>query len=121
MQPEFSIGEINVICSDIGQSLHFYRDILGFSVVEREGDAWHLASGARSVLLLPVAAQRRKPSPYCSVPTVSVDLMVDDLAAAHRHFKAHDVTFESAWVPDSRSFYIHDPDGLVWEVIASTR
>ena len=119
MQPKFSIGEINVICSDIGESLAFYRDILGFSVVEQEGDAWHLACAGRSVLLLPVAAQRSGPLPYCSVPVVSVDLMVEDLAAAHRHFKAHNVAFEHDWTPGARSFHIRDPDGIVWEVIGS--
>jgi len=121
MQPEFSIGEINVICSDIEESLHFYRDILGLSPVEQEDDAWHLRCGAQSVLLLPAAAQRGDVAPYCSVPVVSVDLMVKDLAAACRHFKAHNVAFDRDWSPDARSFHIRDPDGIVWEVIASAR
>ena len=121
MQPKFSIGEINVICTDIDESLHFYRDILGFSVVEQEDEAWHLACGNQSVLLLPVAGKRGEPSPYCSGPVVSVDLMVDDLAAAHRHLRACNVTIERDWTPESRSFHIRDPDGIVWEVIEAGR
>ena len=63
MQPKFSIGEINVICTDIEESLYFYRDILGFSVVEQEDETWHLACGKQSVLLLPVAGKQELSNP----------------------------------------------------------
>ncbi len=117
MVPRFIIGEINVICTDIAASLRFYRDVLGFAVIGREGDCYHLDSGGRHVLLLPVAGQPGEGDPYCSVPCVSVDLMVDDIAVAFRHLKGSGVTFEREWKPGARSFLVRDPDGLVWEVI----
>lgn len=117
MTPRFAIGEINVICTDIAASLRFYRDVLGFGVIGREGDCYHLDSGGRHVLLLPVAAEAGEDAPYCSLPTVSVDLMVDDIEAAFRHLQASGVRFEREWKPGARSFLIRDPDGLVWEVI----
>ena len=117
MVPRFTIGEINVICTDIAASLRFYRDMLGFAVIGQEGDCYHLDSGGRHVLLLPVAGRSGDDEPYCSVPTISVDLMVDDIAAAFRHLKAGGVSFEREWTAGARSFLVRDPDGLVWEVI----
>jgi catechol 2,3-dioxygenase-like lactoylglutathione lyase family enzyme len=119
MAPRFAIGEINVICTDIAASLRFYRDVLGFAVIGQEGDCYHLDSGGRHVLLLPVAAEAGEDAPYCSLPTVSVDLMVEDIEAAFRHLKASGVVFEREWTPGARSFLVRDPDGLVWEVIGS--
>jgi catechol 2,3-dioxygenase-like lactoylglutathione lyase family enzyme len=119
MTPAFSIGEINVICTSVEDSLKFYRDLLGFSVIGQEQDCYHLESNGRKLLLLPVAAQPTLPAPYCSVPVISVDLMVPDIEAAFRHLKDNGADFEREWAPGDRSFHIRDPDGLVWEVIAA--
>ena len=39
---QFKPGEINIICSDLQQSLHFYRDLLGFSVEIDDQGFYHL-------------------------------------------------------------------------------
>ena len=113
----FTIGEINVICSDLERSLMFYRDVLGFRFVEREGEACRLACGERPVLLLPVAEAARETPAYCSEPAISLDLYVASIEAAHEHLSANKVTFAGDWRPPAKSFHIRDPDGLVWEVI----
>ena len=117
----FAIGEINVVCSDLERSLSFYRDVLGFRFVESDSGAVRLACGARSVLLLPVAGRPVEPQPYCSVPTISLDLYVESIEAAHRHLKANVVTFVREWRPNDKSVHIADPDGLVWEVIEAEK
>jgi catechol 2,3-dioxygenase-like lactoylglutathione lyase family enzyme len=112
-----SVGEINVICSNAGESLRFYRDALGFELVEQEEQAYHLQCGTTAFLLLPVAKSSPQRPKYCSVPEFSIDLMVDDIAAAHAHLIAHDAEMASTWKPGALSFFIRDPDGLVFEVI----
>jgi catechol 2,3-dioxygenase-like lactoylglutathione lyase family enzyme len=114
---KFSAGEINIICSDLGKSLSFYRDILGFVLVEREENACRLKCGDTCFLLLPVAESQSAREPYCSEPTISFDLMVDDIEKANIYFKKHEVEFESEWEPGSPRLFIRDPDGLVIEII----
>ncbi|HLJ55876.1 MAG TPA: VOC family protein [Chthonomonadaceae bacterium] len=113
------VGEINILCSDAGRSLAFYRDGLGFEVLEQEGPATHLACGATRFLLLPVARTRPARPAYCAAPEFSIDLMVENIAEAHAHFVRLGAEFASEWRPGDRSFFVRDPDGLVLEVIES--
>ncbi len=115
----FSLGEINIICTDIQRSLHFYVDILRFEILEQEEDCYHLRCDNHLFLLLPVAHSPLEMTPYCSVPTFSADLLTPDLESAYHYFLSHNITFERLWQPQARSFIIRDPDGLVWEIIAS--
>ena len=117
---KFTFGEINIVCRDLKRSLHFYRDLLGFTKVAEEDGAIHLRSGKQLFLLLPVAEHASPaPTPYCSVPTYSMDLMVDDLKAAYDFFLQNNVTIEQAWTSDAVMFVIRDPDGMFWEIIQS--
>lgn len=118
---EFRIGEINIICTDLERSLTFYRDILGFVLVERDGIAIHLKCGDNDILLLPVADSPLPREPYCSTPTFSLDLMVNDIEKASKYLQENDVEFETDWDASSSRFFIRDPDGLVLEVIESNK
>lgn len=113
----FTPGEINILCTDLKRSLRFYRDVLGFEVTAQEVGAVHLRSGLHAYLLLPFAQQARPDVPYGARAEFSLDLTVPDLAAAAAHLKAQGVTFARPWQPDAASVIIHDPDGLVWEII----
>lgn len=114
---KFSAGEINIICTDLERSLAFYRDILGFTLAEREGIACRLRCDDTFFLLLPVAKSQSASEPYCSKPTVSFDLMVDDIEKANMYFKNCEVEFELEWEQGSSRFFVRDPDGLVIEII----
>src|SRR5690242_8397443 len=115
-----TIGEINIICSDAEQSLRFYCDGLGFELLEEEDAAYRLRCGSTVFLLLPFASAAPNRAPYCSVPEFSIDLMVDDIRAAHEHFAEIGAEFASQWESGDRSFHVRDPDGLVFEVIEKT-
>ena len=112
-----TIGEINIICTDLDRSLPFYRDVLGFEAIEQEGIAYHLRCGQTRFLLLPVASSKLSRPPYGQTPEFSIDLLVDDLTETVRHFQAHQVEFVSEWQANDKRVYIRDPDGLVFEVI----
>lgn len=115
---DFSLGEINVICTDLEQSIAFYRDVCGFEQGEYEGGGCHMRCGPHEILLLGVAASRATPTPYCSQPAISFDLRVNDIAAAYAHFQTHGATIDMAWEPGQPSFHVRDPDGLVLEIVS---
>ena len=114
---KFKPGETNIICRDAAASLAFYQDILGFTLVEREGDAIRLENEGVVFLLLPFARAKRPRWEYVTTPDFSLDLMVDDLAQAYGYLEAKGVTFSKPWSPGDYSFVIQDPDGLCMEVI----
>ena len=118
---KFTPGEINIICTSIDQSLHFYRDVLGFEVLEEEEGCYHLRCAKHLFLLLPVASTAAKREPYCSIPSFSVDLITPDIQAAYQYVESHQVQFERRWEAGARSFIIRDPDGLIWEIISELK
>lgn len=118
---KFKTGEINIICFDLERSLAFYRDILGFGLVEREGIACRIRCDNTYFLLLPVAKAQNTHDSYCSKPTISFDLTVDDIEEAYKYLQEKDVEFEAEWEPGSLRFFIRDPDGLVIEIIDNAR
>ena len=117
MQPTFSPGETNIICTDIDDSLRFYRDVLGFQVVEMEGAAVRLSCKGRHFLLLPIAQMSAPAASYGHMATFSFDLLVDDLAAAVAYLRGHNVTMVTSFEPGSRFVTILDPDGMPIEII----
>ena len=114
---EIRIGEINIVCTDAERSLRFYRDILGFEVLGEDAGCWHLACGDAKFLLIPVAADARRPPKYCSEPCFSIDVVVSDLRQARKHFESVGVELDKDYPPNEERFFIRDPDGLVLEVI----
>jgi catechol-2,3-dioxygenase len=90
-----TIGEINIICSDLDRSIRFYRDVLGFEVLEQEDVACHLRCGQTRFLLLAIAPSKSSPLPYSQTPEFSIDLLVDDLAEVVHYLKAHKIEFIS--------------------------
>ena len=112
-----SIGDINIICTSITASLRFYRDVLGFSVVEAEGPFARLSCGDRHVQLLAVADAGAQAHRYSTVPTMSFDVLCDDLGQTRRHLEGLGATVLSDPAPSDRRFFVADPDGLVVEII----
>ncbi len=111
------IGEINVVCSSLEASLRFYRDVLGFEQLSEEKGCWHMACGGTRFLLLPFAEPKEERLAYGSVPTISVDLIVDDLDAARAYLAAKGVDMIDEPPGDDGCFFIRDPDGLVLEIV----
>ena len=111
----FRFGEINIVCTDRGRSLAFYRDVLGLEVAGEEGTAIHMRGFGLSFLLLPEAKAVSPPSEYGARATLSFDLVVDDLAEASAYFQRHAVLCEHPGDPGF--FVVRDPDGLAIEIV----
>ncbi len=114
---KFYNGETNIVCSNLENSLKFYKDILGFEFIEEDGEAVRLKLCNQYYLLLPVAQQRIERNKYCEFPEVSLDLMVDNILEAEKYFKNLNVEFVKTLKDGEKWFIISDPDGLVLEVI----
>lgn len=110
------LGEINIFCTDLAQSLDFYCNVLGFEKVEEEDGAVRLRCGDRPILLLPFAERVGSAEAYGTHATVSFDLYVDDIAQTVAHLQRHQVQFERPLQQD-RHVFIRDPDNLVLEII----
>lgn len=114
---KFRRGEVNIICSDLEKSLHFYRDVLGFTPTTDAEGFYHMLFEGNQYLLLPTAKPSESVAPYATVAQFSMDLMVDDLAEAYAYFKEQGVVFAQEWHEGDSFFVIRDPDGLPWEVV----
>jgi len=118
---DITVNEINIVCTDGESSLCFYRDILGFTVVSEGEGCWHLLCGKTAFLLLPFATERVSKREYCTVPTISVDLVVENLEQAKHYLEKSGVSILENPAPNSNRFFIEDPDGLVFEVLSKDR
>lgn len=115
---QFTVGEINIICTDVEASLKFYRDILGFTSTQDEDGFYHMQFGGRQYLLLPTARKTLPTDEYETVAQFSMDLNVEDIESAYKYFQEHDIEFAMKWTDGSRMFVIRDPDGLHWEIVS---
>ena len=116
---KFSPGETNVICTQLDRSIEFYRDTLGYQIIEEEDGAVRLALEDRFLLLLPLASDPAVESSYYQHAELTFDLRTSDLAAAARHLMDCNVTFEKPWNPGDSYIVIKDPVGLRIEVVES--
>ena len=114
---KFLAGEINIICTNVDNSLRFYRDVLGFTPTQDEDGFYHMQFDGRQYLLLPIAKVKFVESDYASIAQVSMDLNVDDIETAYQYFLSHDVEFAIKWGSGRSMFVICDPDGLHWEIV----
>ena len=114
---QFETGEINIICTEIDRSMNFYHNVLGFKLIEREGTACRLKYGPTTLLLLPLSDNHLPQRRYCSFPTISLNLMVDDIDAAAAYFRKHNIPFEDEVDPNLKRCIIRDPDGIFLEII----
>ncbi|MCB0728850.1 MAG: VOC family protein [Ignavibacteriae bacterium] len=114
---KFYAGETNIICSNLENSLKFYKDIIGFEEVEHDDGAIRMKFSGQYYLLLPVAKPVSERSEYCSVPEISLDILVDDMKEDIAHFELHKVKFIRPYKEGETWVIICDPDGLVIEVM----
>ncbi len=115
MNPRLAV--ISLWAEDVPRTAHFYRDILGLTLVPHHGDRPHFDLGGVSLVILrgkPVPAQNAVPPRF---PILA--FAVDDLDAAIEHLKQHQVELPWGVEEDenSRWVMIHDPAGNLIELV----
>ncbi len=117
------IGVVRLQVADLGRSLDYYQDVLGFSVLSRDGQRAALAPHGEIRALIEVVERRGvKPVPRGGLLGLyHFAILLPDRAALGR-FMAHladlGVYAGSADHAVSEAIYLSDPDGLGIEVYA---
>ena len=114
---KFSLGEINFVVKDLKRSFDFYSSIFGFKEIERGDGFFKLALGQQTITFLEFAKQEMPEYQYGDHPTISIDILVDDIKECVAHFKKHQIDFGKEWEPGNNHVFIYDPDRLVLEII----
>lgn len=123
--------EVGGVCAllqvfDMPASVRFYRDVLGYEIVEtspREGDQfdWGLLRLNDTFLMLNTAYEQdsRPPQPELARVAAHMDtglfFKCEDVDGAYRHLIAHGVEVEKPKVAPygMKQLYVRDPDGYV--------
>lgn len=110
---------------DMPRSVAFYRDVLGFALVEtsQPGDHFHWAllshGGAQLMLNTAYEDGARPPAPDPARVAAHRDAAIffgcPDLDAAYAHLRAHGVDAEEPFTQSygMRQLYLTDPDGYL--------
>jgi glyoxylase I family protein len=123
--------EVRSVCAllqvfDMPASVRFYRDVLGFEIVEtsaREGDQfdWGLLRLNDSFLMLNTAYEQEfrpaqpEPARVAAHDDTGLFFTCPDVAGAYRHLLAHGVEVQEPKVAPygMKQLYVRDPDGFV--------
>lgn len=121
---------------DMPAAIHFYRDILGFTVSQTSspgdncGWAWLKLNGADLMLNTAYEADQRPPFPVAARIAAHGDTGLyfgcEDLDDAYRHLRAHGVPAKEPEVAryGMKQLYFNDPDGyrlcLQWPATQKT-
>lgn len=110
-----SIDHVSVLVTDLAQSRHFYRDILGLKEIAKPKTfdfkvLWFELGNQQLHLLLKPQPDTRSPRHFA--------LRVADVRVAREHFHHHGIeTTETTPIPHCDRFFVFDPNGNRIEII----
>ena len=113
--PVAQIDHVSVIITDVAQSRHFYRDVLGLNEIAKPRTfdfvaLWFQLGSTQLHLLLKPQADTRSPRHFA--------LRVRDVAAARTYLRERHVPFEETTkIPGADRVFVYDPDGNRIEII----
>ncbi|MGM8366632.1 VOC family protein [Virgibacillus sp. W0181] len=113
-QPTTFVDQVNIKVQDIGRSLQFYRDVIGFEVLERSDYKAKLTTDGKNVLLSIEQPNNVVPKKRRTTGLYHFALLLpkrSDLANTVRHFVKIGLQFGSADHLVSEALYLSDPDG----------
>ena len=126
LHPEVAIGHVHLKVADLARAIRFYRDVLGFDMVQRYGQqAAFLSAGGyhHHIGLNTWESQGGAPPAPGTTGLYHFAILYPsrrDLARALRRLMAHDYRLDGAADHGvSEALYLHDPDGngieLYWD------
>jgi catechol 2,3-dioxygenase-like lactoylglutathione lyase family enzyme len=102
------LGHVEIFCADPLASIPFYRDALGFEVVEVQGEKFVWLKSGDSLMLLRLG-MTRTPSELYRDTSIAMVIYADDLEAATARLAEHGVAIIGDDGPGCLTF--RDPDG----------
>ena len=111
-------GETNLYVTDIDRSARFYCDALDFSIEESDDTFCKVVHPGFTITLFRTAGEGHR-DPIGSCPSMTADMLVDDIDEAAERIRACGGEVEEirAW-EQGRFTLFRDPDGISWELIA---
>ncbi len=110
--------------SDLNQTSKFYHDLLGLKVIGRVDGRHIFFKAGTSVLLCFIAEATSQddhlPPHYGSGKLhMAFEVEMENYQSIKEQLisKGVDVIYEETWRSDVHSFYFHDPDGHVLEIV----
>lgn len=118
------IKETCIYVTDLEKTSEFYNEKLGLEVISRVKDRHVFFRAGESVLLCFIAAQTEKEEilpPHGGYGSIhfAFEVSKDEYEAAKRTVSSKEVEIlhEQTWKGGLRSFYFHDPDRNLVEII----
>lgn len=119
------ISQIKETClyiSDIDQSFNFYHNLIGLPLIERVEGRHIFFKAGNSVLLCFIASVTAKDKhlpPHYGSGKLHMAFEVVDYELCKKMIvdSSIEIIHEETWSPGIRSFYFHDPDGNVLEIV----
>lgn len=118
------IKETCIYVTNLDQTERFYHEQLGLPVIAKVQGRHIFFRAGESVLLCFIAAQTEKESelpPHGARGSIhfAFEVEKDEYASTLEELQQKNITIlhEHFWKEDLRSFYFHDPDGNLVEVI----
>ena len=127
IHPDTRIGHVHLKVSDLPRAIAFYRDVLGFELMEMYGDqAAFLSAGGyhHHIGLNTWESKGGSPPPFGSTGLYHVAILYPnrkELARALKRLVDHGVPIDGASDHGvSEAIYLRDPDGHLLEIATST-
>lgn len=114
------IGSVSLTVTDLDRSVSFYRDVLGFQELSREGPTAFLSANSDHVLIELLERRDAVPRPGRSTGLFHFAILVPSRAALGRSLRRLSAQqWPLSGVADhlvSEALYLNDPDGLGIEI-----
>lgn len=114
---KFTLGEFNIVCTNLKQSIAFYRNIMKFELIEETETYAHLKCQEQTITLLAFAQKNKTKEKYGAQASFSLDLRVENLKEAYDYFKQKEINIAQEYKKEEGFFCIYDPDYLIWEIV----
>lgn len=113
-EPYTYTGEVHLNVLDLNRSIEFYKEIIGFKVLELTSNKAVLTAGGQAPLLIIEQPENVTPKELHKSGLYHFALLLPkraDLGAIIKHFIEHRIQFGAADHLVSEALYLSDPDG----------
>ena len=113
-EPITFVGQVNLKVQNLERSLAFYREVIGFKVIEQTDSSANLTADGKTVLLSIQQSNNLVPKQGKTTGLYHYALLLpkrSDLAEIVQHFREIGLRFGSSDHLVSEALYLSDPDG----------
>lgn len=121
--PAIYAGSLQLKTTDLARSVHFYRDVVGFQILEQGSNGAKLSADRKTPILSLIQPVDVMPRPSETTGLYHFALLLPDRSALARfvtHLANQGIRFGASHHLVSEAIYFSDPDGNGIEVYADT-